>query len=270
MATLSNEAEELHRMCLQVNGFVKKSATVEALANLFGVEPESPEYFSFISAIRLRFKRFLDVVEKSVANERHRSNLRAAAMHLRSFTDNGYWQADWNATRTNVFTATHLMALDMAGGGLSSVAPVVVLTEDERNSYVDQLYKALGEVEASDDFVAQMVSVSIRSAIRMIELFDIFGSAAISEKLFETHAITKQAAEIAPKDRKASYASAAVIVGLVLNGLVNADGVFSAIENFYTRANTAIEMLLLANPPSLKLLSPPTAETPETPEDVEA
>lgn len=259
MPTISNEAEELHRMCVRFRDHESRLQTNGALAALFGVKEESADYYFFISAIRLRFERFIHVVDEVVSNDRHRSNLHAAAGHLVSFTESRYWQSGWRDTRTNVFTETHLMALDMAGGGLASVAPVLVPSDDERRAHIDDLHRALAGVEDSNDFLAQMVSQSLRTVIRMVELFDIFGSAAIGEKLFETHALIKQAAEASPKGSKNVYVKAVMIVGIVLGGLTYTDGAMSAIENFYGRANS-IAQLLLANPPALKLLPPPAEE----------
>ncbi|NZD62916.1 hypothetical protein HX900_17570 [Rhizobium sp. WYCCWR 11290] len=261
MPTISNEAEELHRMCVRFRDHESRLQTNAALAQLFGVKEESAGYHFFVSAIRLRFERFIQVVNEVVPNDRHRSNLNAAAQHLGSFVESRYWQAGWRDTRTNVFTETHLMALDMAGGGLASHAPVALPSEDELRTHVDDLHRALAGVEGSDDFVAQMVSQSIRTVIRMVELFDIFGSAAVGEKLFETHALIKQAADIAPKSRANAYVKAATIVGIVMAGLTSADAGFSAIENFYSRANS-IGQLLLANPPALKLLPAPADQGP--------
>lgn len=267
MPTLSNEAEELHRMCVTVRSYGNNNQTSIELANLFGVEAESHDYFFFISAIRLRFERFLQVVNQSVSNERHRSTLQGAVRHLRSFTEMKYWQASWRDTRTNVFNETHLTALDMSGGGLATVAPVTVLGDDERLAYVDELRSALGEIEDAADFVAQMVAHSMRTAIKMIELFDIFGSAAIGEKLFQTHALVTQAAETAPAEQKTRYKKAAAVIAIILGGIIYADSAYTAVENFYTRANTAVEQLFLANPPEQKLLAPPQNEAPQAGDD---
>ncbi|MCS4096108.1 hypothetical protein FHT76_007829 [Rhizobium sp. BK176] len=70
MPALSNEAEELHRMCGAFQGHISNNSTAEALADLFGVTVESAEYFAFVSAVRLRFQRFLSVVDQSVSNDR--------------------------------------------------------------------------------------------------------------------------------------------------------------------------------------------------------
>ncbi|MCS4096107.1 hypothetical protein [Rhizobium sp. BK176] len=101
----------------------------------------------------------------------------------------------------------------------------------------------------------------------MIELFEIFGSAAIAEKLVQTHAIARQAAETAPKGRRRAFTTAMAIVSVVLGGIVYADGVVSAIENFYTRVNTTAEVLQLANPSAPKLLPAPSPSISDTQSD---
>ncbi|MGF6256435.1 hypothetical protein [Ensifer sp. LBL] len=260
MPTLSNEAEEIHRMCETFNQIHTGGSTSSVLAGLIGVDPESPEYFSFISAIRLRFRRFLEVAQNAIANERHRGHLEAAVAQLQSFTDQRFWQSHWHEAKKHAFQDKHLLTIDMAGGSLANVAPVVVLSDEERREHIQNLNLALSAVEGSADYAAQLVAQAIRTSIKMIELFDVYGSAAIGEKLFETHAIIKQAATIAPKERKSSYGRAAAIVGVVLAGVIAADDAFSAVENFYTRAKTAVEMLMLASPPAQKLLPSPTAD----------
>ncbi|MBB3410679.1 hypothetical protein FHT87_004611 [Rhizobium sp. BK316] len=257
MANVSNEAEELHRMCLVFKDLNGGHRTLEVLAALFGSQPEEAEYYIFLSAIRLRFQRFLKAVDEAVLNERHRTNLRNAVRHLMMFTEIRYATNGWPNTKAEVFTDTHLMALDMAGGGLAGVVPVVVLSEDERTQYVADLRQVYDEISETHDFASEMVGNAILASIRMIELFDIFGSIAIGEKLIQLHATAKQAAELVPKERRAKYTKAAGAVAIVLGGLVYADGVVSAVENFYTRAGTIAEQLLLANPPQLKLLPSP-------------
>ena len=260
MPTLSNEAEEIHRMCETFNRIDTGGSAPQVLASIIGTTPDSPEYFSFLSAIRLRFRRFLEVAKSAIANERHQSHLEAAVAQLQSFTDQRFWQSYWHEAKKHAFQEKHLLAIDMAGGGLANVAPVVVLNDEERREHIHNLNLALNEVEGAADYAAEMVAQAIRTSIKMLELFDLYGSAAIGEKLFETHAIAKQAATIAPKEQKPTYARAAAIVGVVLAGVTYADGAFSAVENFYTRAKVAVEMLLLANPPAQKLLPAPPAD----------
>lgn len=269
MPELSNEAEELHKMCMTVNAYEANQSTLEALAALFDVKSQSAEYFSFVSAIQLRFQKFQVVVGASHLNDRHRAKLLSAINHLKSFTDFRYTQISWRDTRINVFQETHLTALDMAGSGLAALVPVVVPDADERQGYVDELKLALEEIGDPDDFVGQMARTAMQTAIKMVELFDIFGSGTVSEKLIEAHALTKQAAILAPQDRRSSYARAAGLIAIVLGGLVYADGVVSAVENFYTRAKPAIERLMLESPPAQKLLSAPVENTPDEPSAAE-
>lgn len=258
MVTVSNEAEELHKMCNMLMGLNTPGSTMEVLSRLFKVEPESYEYSLYISALKLRFKRFLDAAETSSLSERHKQNLRNAVRKLQAFTEVRFASGAWSDAVRNVFDKTQLMALDMAGSGLSSISPVIVLDKLERKEHIQKLQDILEGIDGSHDFMAELVGQAVRTAVRMIELFDIFGSAAISEHLVKTHAIAKEAAVVAPQGRRGSYRKAAAIVGVVLGALVSADGVFTAVENFYTRAEKFAEIIALAQPPEQKLLPAPS------------
>lgn len=258
MPSLSNEAEEIHRMLSHLSSLsaAPGASTAQSLASYFGVESEGPEYLSFIAAIQLRFKRFCDVLSTTISNERHRGNVLAAIRRVRDFSSYRHWQAGWNETKRATLVQTDLDLIEGTGFGLGNIAPVIYLDSSERRTYIDELQRKLEEIDLSDDYLTDMIRMSLGAAIKMLDRFELFGSSIIGEKLIEAMALVKHAAEEPAKNSgKSKFVALAATISTVLSLIVLADDVPSAIGNHYTRFQR--KTIFLPEPPVQKLLPPP-------------
>lgn len=258
MPSLSNEAEEIHRMLSYLSRIPAGpgGSTSQSLASYFGVEPEGPDYFAFVAAIQLRFQRFSETLGATISNERHRGNVHAAIERVRAFSSYRYWQAGWHDTLRATLVQSDLDLIEGTGFGLGSIAPVVYLDSTERQSFIDELHRRLEEIDLSNDYLTDMIRVSLGTAIKMLDRFELFGSSIIGEKLIEAMALAKHAAdEPAKKSTRSKFVALAATIGTVLSLIVLADDVPTAIGNHYTRFQSGT--IFLPQPPAQKLLPSP-------------
>lgn len=242
MPKLSDEAEEIYRMLISISNIspTQPPSTSASLAYYFGVDPDGSQYVYFLAAIQLRFERFKEMVSVSVPNERHRQKVVEAIERVRAFSTHRHWDAGWKDTKRSTLLQADLDLIEATGFGLKQIAPVIYIDADERQTYIDELRKNLNKADFSNDYLSDMMRMSLDTAIKMLDRFEIFGSSIIGEKLIESILMVKQIESSNPeKNQKRNISTLAVAISAILNLIVLADDVPTALNNHYTRLKAA-------------------------------
>lgn len=244
MTKTSDPAEELHKLCLLLQKHKADGTTRDALAEVFGVEAESSEYFETMGHLASRFSRLSRLYEVTL-DDPHRSLGLNTVRHLQTLLSADRQRQRWQDVKGQIFDEVRLSTLLMSSPLLRLRAPLTVPTAEERREAIEQIDTALKGLEGYNGAISTAFASSLRSIRRTLERFEIYGVDAFTDEFLKAFAVQVAAERESdvPHPERQARTSAWTALAMVAGLMIGSDSLLTAIENHYVRSEKIIGLL---------------------------
>lgn len=153
-----------------------------------------------------------------------------------------------------------MSALDLLSSSIGKSIPVNVLSGEELNEYLQKIEKVAKELDELGDPLSTLLATTLRASARMMQKIEVFGSTAVSNRLFEVLALLNSGEKVSDPVARKVYSKAFAATAVVLSSLIFVNDGIDAIGNTYTRVLEAAKYIEFVKPPQVKMLPPPAMD----------